>query len=114
LPFPRRLNEQICFSPTILDSGYWIATADALLFANVHCAAHWSEVPDLIVHASFLKNTAVHLQLKVTVLLQCQHSSWRLNEPPCQVSTLRSWCSWRGTTITSRQWSLEKEEDNKP
>ena len=42
---------------------FWIATADALLFENVHYAAHRSEILDLIVHASFI-NTAIHLHLK--------------------------------------------------
>jgi len=52
-----------------------IATADALLYENVHYAVHCSLVLDLIVHASFI-NTAIHLQLKrYMVLLHCQHSS---------------------------------------
>jgi len=41
---------------------FWIATADALLFENVHYAVHCSQVHDLIVRASF-SNTAIHLQL---------------------------------------------------
>jgi len=58
LPFPYGLNEQICFVQP-----FWIATADALLFENVHYAAHRSKILDLIVHASFI-NTAIHLHLK--------------------------------------------------
>ena len=42
---------------------FWIATADALLYENVHYTVHCSEVLDLIVHALFI-NTVIHLQLK--------------------------------------------------
>jgi len=53
---------------------FWIATANVLLFENVHYAVNCSEVLDLNVHASFI-NAAIHLTVKMLVLLQCQQSS---------------------------------------
>jgi len=43
---------------------FWIATANVLLFENVHYAVNCSEVLDLNVHASFI-NAAIHLTVKM-------------------------------------------------
>jgi len=53
---------------------FWIATADALLFENVHYTANCSEVLDLtlcMLHSLILQFT---YSWNVTVLLQCQHT----------------------------------------
>jgi len=65
----------------------------------------------LILQFTYSSNVAVLLQClrsSANVIVCIFSTSWRLREPPCEIPTLRSWCSWRRTTITSRQWSRSR------
>jgi len=83
-----------------LSKRFWIATADTLLLENVRYVAHCSEVQHSLSSAA--------VESLFLIGRDILRTNW-LGEPRCQRPTFRSGCSWRGTTITLRQWRSHNE-----